>query len=109
MWQWSLWLEPAPSPNGRQEAENGDRLVRVMMDDVFWLSDALFARLAPLLPTDTRGAARVDDRRVISGIVRGGGCRGPGTGCNTIPYPFLAVNCGLGGSPLRPSQLARPT
>ena len=25
------------------------------MDDVFWLSDAQFARLAPLLPTDTRG------------------------------------------------------
>ena len=39
------------------------------MDDVFWLSDAQFARLAPLLPTDTRGVARVDDRRVISGIV----------------------------------------
>ena len=39
------------------------------MDDIFWLSDAQFARLAPLLPTDTRGVARVDDRRVISGIV----------------------------------------
>jgi hypothetical protein len=23
MWQWSSWLEPAPSPNRRQEAENG--------------------------------------------------------------------------------------
>lgn len=33
------------------------------------LSDAQFARLEPLLPTDTRGKARVDDRRVISGIV----------------------------------------
>jgi len=39
------------------------------MDDIFWLSDAQFARLEPLLPTDTRGVARVDDRRVISGIV----------------------------------------
>ncbi len=28
-----------------------------------------FARLKPLLPTDTRGKPRVDDRRVISGIV----------------------------------------
>jgi transposase len=40
-----------------------------MMDDIFWLSDAQFARLEPLLPTDTRGVARVDDRRVISGII----------------------------------------
>jgi transposase len=35
----------------------------------FWLSDDQFARLAPHLPTDTRGKPRVDDRRVISGIV----------------------------------------
>ena len=39
------------------------------MDDIFWLSDAQFARLEPLLPSDTRGVARVDDRRVISGII----------------------------------------
>lgn len=35
----------------------------------FWLSEEQFGRLAPLLPTDTRCVARVDDRRVISGIV----------------------------------------
>ena len=35
----------------------------------FWLSEEQFARLQPLLPTDTRGVPRVDDRRVISGIV----------------------------------------
>lgn len=35
----------------------------------FWLSEEPFARLAPLLPTDTRGKSRVDERRVISGIV----------------------------------------
>lgn len=35
----------------------------------FWLSEDQFGRLAPLLPTDMRGVARVDDRRVISGIV----------------------------------------
>ena len=29
----------------------------------------LWARIGPLLPTDTRGMARVDDRRVLSGIV----------------------------------------
>lgn len=37
--------------------------------DCFWLSDDQFARLSPHLPTDTRGKPRVDDRRVISGIV----------------------------------------
>lgn len=35
----------------------------------FWLSDAQFARLQPLLPNKPRGVPRVDDRRVISGIV----------------------------------------
>ncbi|MFD2031243.1 IS5 family transposase [Ancylobacter dichloromethanicus] len=40
-----------------------------MNRDRFWLTDAQFARIAPHLPTDTRGKPRVDDRRVISGIV----------------------------------------
>ena len=35
----------------------------------FWLSDAQFARLQPLLPNKVRGVPRVDDRKVISGIV----------------------------------------
>ena len=35
----------------------------------FWLTDEQFARIEPHLPTDTRGKPRVDDRRVISGIV----------------------------------------
>ena len=37
--------------------------------DQFWLTDEQFARLAPHLPTNTRGKPRVDDRRVISGII----------------------------------------
>ena len=37
--------------------------------DCFWLSERQFARLEPHLPTDTRGKPRVDDRRVISGII----------------------------------------
>ena len=43
----------------------------------FWLSEAHFARIAPHLPTDTRGVPRVDDCRVISGIVHVliSGCR----------------------------------
>jgi len=40
-----------------------------MIPDRFWLTDAQFAKTAPHLPTDTRGKAWVDDRRVISGIV----------------------------------------
>ena len=39
------------------------------MSDFFWFSDEQWARIEPLLPTDTRGMARVDDRRVLSGIV----------------------------------------
>lgn len=39
------------------------------MSEVFWLTDEQWSRLAPLLPNDTRGVPRVDDRRVISGIV----------------------------------------
>ena len=48
-----------------------------MTDTTFWLSEEQFARLAPLLPTDTRGVPRVDDRRVISGIIHvlKSGCR----------------------------------
>ena len=46
-----------------------------MSDHHFWLSEAQFARLEPLLPNKPRGVPRVDDRRVISGIIhviRGG-------------------------------------
>jgi hypothetical protein len=31
--------------------------------------DEQFSKIAPHLPTDTRGKARVDDRRVINSIV----------------------------------------
>jgi transposase len=41
----------------------------MMNRDCFWLTEEQFARLEGLLPTDTRGKPRVDDRRVISGIV----------------------------------------
>ncbi|MBK9082660.1 MAG: IS5 family transposase [Rhizobiales bacterium] len=38
--------------------------------DHFWLTDAQFSKIEPHLPTDARGKARVDDRRVISGAVQ---------------------------------------
>ena len=36
---------------------------------LFWLSDDEWARIEPWLPRGRRGAHRVDDRRVISGII----------------------------------------
>mgnify|MGYP002178774196 CR=1 FL=1 len=43
----------------------------------FWLSDRAWAAIEPLLPRNQPGARRVDDRRVISGIIHvlQAGCR----------------------------------
>jgi putative transposase len=38
------------------------------MSDLFWLSDAQMARISLYFPR-ARGVARVDDRRVVSGIL----------------------------------------
>ena len=48
-----------------------------MRSNSFWLSDAQWKRIRPHRPTDVRGVERVDDRRVISGIVHvlKSGCR----------------------------------
>jgi transposase len=40
-----------------------------MRKQLFWLSDEEWRRIEPLLPRGRRGAHRVDDRRVISGII----------------------------------------
>ena len=37
--------------------------------ELFWLDDGEWARIAPHLPRGRRGARRVDDRRVISGVI----------------------------------------
>ncbi len=44
---------------------------------MFWLSDKQWALIAPLLPQKQTGPVRVDDRRVISGIIHvlQSGCR----------------------------------
>ena len=49
----------------------------IMRRNLFWLSDEQWERMEPQLPTDVRGVERVDDRRVISGIVHvlKSGCR----------------------------------
>ena len=48
-----------------------------MIATIFGFGTRQFARLQPYFPTDTRGKPRVDDRRVISGIVHvlKSGCR----------------------------------
>jgi transposase len=48
-----------------------------MRRNLFWLSEEQWRRIEPYLPTDVRGKERVDDRRVISGILHviKSGCR----------------------------------
>jgi transposase len=43
--------------------------MEVIDESRLFLTEAQFAKLKPHLPTDTRGKPRVDDRRVISGII----------------------------------------
>ena len=43
-------------------------LTGVMMSNLFWLTDAQMARLRPFFPK-SHGKPRVDDRRVLSGII----------------------------------------
>jgi transposase len=40
-----------------------------MMAGEFWLSEAQWGAIEPLLPKNQPGARRTDDRRVVSGIV----------------------------------------
>ena len=40
-----------------------------MRKQLYWLNDAEWRRIRPLLPPGRRGVQRVDDRRVISGIM----------------------------------------
>jgi transposase len=57
------------------------------MADLFWFSDAQWERIAPLLPTDVRGKPRVDDRRVLSGIVHALRCGGRWADCADVYGP----------------------
>jgi transposase len=40
-----------------------------LMSHLFWFSEEQFEKIKPLLPNDVRGVPRVDDRRVLSGII----------------------------------------
>ena len=71
-----------------------------MRKNLFWLSDEQWGRIAAHLPTDVRGVDRVDDRRVISGIIHvlKSGCRWrdcpPEYGPPTTIYNRLCVGRG---------------
>jgi transposase len=51
--------------------------IGIVRKNLFWLSDEQWGRIEARLPTDVRGVDRVDDRRVISGIIHvlKSGCR----------------------------------
>ncbi|WP_202798689.1 IS5 family transposase [Sphingomonas elodea] len=61
------------------------------MPGEFWLNDEQWDRLRPLLPNKPRGVPRVDDRRVISGIVHvlQAGCRWKDASSSYGPYKTL--------------------
>lgn len=48
-----------------------------MRKNLFWLNDEQWSKIEPHLPSDVRGKDRVDDRRVVSGILHviKSGCR----------------------------------
>ncbi len=77
-----------------------------MSDHQFWLSEAQFARLEPLLPNKPRGVPRVDDRRVISGIIHV--IRG-GLMWRDAPAAYASGDLAVGARPGRADQtVARP-
>ena len=52
-----------------------------MSGGLFWLSDQAWSAIAPHLPQNQAGARRVDDRRIISGIVHMLKCGGRWQDC----------------------------
>ena len=61
------------------------------MSHLFWLSDDAWSRIEPLLPHGRPGKPRVDDRRVISGIlhVLKTGCRWRDCPADYGPYTTI--------------------
>lgn len=61
------------------------------MGNEFWLSDKQWAAIEPSLPANQPGARRVDDRRVLSGIIHvlRSGCRW--RDCPHVYGPYTTV------------------
>jgi transposase len=62
-----------------------------MAKQVYWLSDAEWRRIEPLLPRGRKGAHRVDDRRVISGIVYMLRCGARWRDCPEVYGPYTTI------------------
>ena len=62
-----------------------------MAASLFWLSDAAWAAIEPHLPKNQPEARRVDDRRVISGIVHMLKCGGRWADCPSEYGPSTTV------------------
>ena len=58
---------------------------------LFWLSDEAWAAIEPHLPKNQPGARRVDDRRVISGIIHMLKCGGRWADCPSEYGPSTTV------------------
>jgi transposase len=58
---------------------------------VYWLSDAEWETIQPHLPSGRRGARRVDDRRVISGIMHMLRSGGRWKDCPTVYGPYTTI------------------
>src|SRR5690606_26591671 len=59
--------------------------------EVYWLSDAEWEAIQPHLPNGRRGARRVDDRRVISGIMHMLRSGGRWKDCPTVYGPCTTI------------------
>ena len=62
-----------------------------MAGSLFWLSDRAWAAIEPHLPRNQAGARRVDDRRVISGIIHMLKCGGRWQDCPADYGPSTTV------------------
>ena len=62
-----------------------------MSRSLFWLSDQAWAVIEPHLPKNQPGARRVDDRRVISGIIHMLKCGGRWADCPSEYGPSTTV------------------
>jgi transposase len=63
----------------------------LMKKQLYWLNDAQWERIEPLMPRGRRGAHRVDDRRVISGIMHMLRCGGRWRDCPPDYGPYTTI------------------
>ncbi len=84
------------------------------MSDQFWLTEAQIKRIEPHFPL-SHGVPRVDDRRVVSGIIHEirNGLRPRSTGrtrpCTTGSSAGPAWACSTASLPTWPPKRGRPT